>query len=117
MWAFPGSRVAPQLEDWPALIAKSKSLDQDLPALSADTIRALAAPTLLIIGDSAIVWPEHAVELFRLLGGGVIGDMAGRPKSQLASLPGTTHVTLVQCADLLSVIVPSFRDAPLPAND
>jgi pimeloyl-ACP methyl ester carboxylesterase len=71
---------------------------QDLPE---ETIRAIAAPTLLIAGDSDIVRPEHVVEMFRLLGGGVIGDLVGLPNSQLAILPGTTHVTLVDRADLL----------------
>ena len=58
-------------------------------------MRAIAAPTLLIIGDSDIVRPEHAIELFRLLGGGVPGDLTGLPTSQLAILPGTTHGSIV----------------------
>ena len=49
------------------------------------------------------------------LGGGVAGDLAGLPRSQLAILPGTTHVTVVARADLLLAIVPPFLDAPLPA--
>jgi len=32
------------------------------------------------------------VQMFRLLGGGVPGDLAGLPISQLAVLPGTSHV-------------------------
>ena len=83
---------------------------QDVPA---EAIQAITAPTLLIIGDSDIIRPEHAVEMFRLLGGGVIGDLAGLPTAQLAVLPGTTHVTLVQRADLLLAIIPSFLDAPM----
>ena len=47
--------------------------------------------TLLIIGDPDAIRLEHAVKLFRLLGGGVMVDLAGLPKSQLAVLPGTTH--------------------------
>ena len=66
---------------------------------------------MLIIGDSDIVQPEHSVELFRLLGGGVIGDLAGLPRSRLAVLPGTTHVTLVQKADWLASMVGDFLDA------
>jgi hypothetical protein len=66
---------------------------------------------MLIIGDSDIVQPEHTVELFRLLGGGVIGDLAGLPRSRLAVLPGTTHVTLVQKADWLASMVGDFLDA------
>jgi len=34
---------------------------------------------------------EHGVALFGLRGGGVMGDLAGRPGSQLAVLPGTAH--------------------------
>ena len=53
--------------------------------------------------------------MFRLLGGGVPGDTpAGLPSSQLAILPGTSHVTVVQRADLLLAIIPAFLDAPMP---
>jgi hypothetical protein len=66
---------------------------------------------MLIIGDSDIVQPEHAVEIFRLLGGGVIGDVAGLPRSRLAVLPGTTHITLVQRTDWLASMVGEFLDS------
>ena len=50
--------------------------------------------------------PEHAVEMFRLLGGGVFGDtLAGLPNSQLAVLPGTSHVTLATRAEWLVSMV------------
>jgi pimeloyl-ACP methyl ester carboxylesterase len=76
---------------------------------------ALEAPTLLVIGDSDIVRPEHTVEFFRLLGGGVPGDLTGLPKSQLAVLPGTTHVSLMtERADLLRTVTTAFLDAPMP---
>jgi hypothetical protein len=53
--------------------------------------------------------------MFRLLGGGVFGDTpAGLPNSQLAVLPGTSHVTVVHRADLLLAIIPPFLDAPMP---
>ena len=62
-------------------------MDRQVRDLPADDVEAIKAPTLLIIGDSDIVRPEHAVEMFRLLGGGVMGDLTGLPKSQLAILP------------------------------
>jgi len=71
-------------------------------------------PTLVIIGDSDVVRPEHAVEIFRLLGGGVPGDIAGLPASRLAVLPGTTRVTLVDRTDWLLLMVTEFLDAPVP---
>jgi pimeloyl-ACP methyl ester carboxylesterase len=105
------ARVAPNPGDWPKLIEKIKQMEHEVPEWSADDLRNLAAPAMLVIGDSDIVQPEHGVEMFRLLGGGVVGDLAGLPRARLAILPGTTHVTLVQRADWLSSMVGEFLDA------
>jgi pimeloyl-ACP methyl ester carboxylesterase len=113
-WHEEYMRIAPRPEDFATFFAKKTAMDQQLQDLPAETIQAIKAPMLLIIGDSDIVRPEHAVEIFRLVGGGVIGDMAGLPNSQLAILPGTTHVTLVNQADLLLAMIPRFLDAPMP---
>jgi pimeloyl-ACP methyl ester carboxylesterase len=110
------AREAPNPEAWPTLVAKVKVLNSQIPEWPADAIRSIAAPTLIIIGDSDIVRPEHAVEMFRLLGGGVIGDIAGLPRSQLAVLPGTTHITLAHRGDWLSSMIGEFLDAPVPAS-
>jgi pimeloyl-ACP methyl ester carboxylesterase len=104
------ARVAPNPGDWPKLIEKITQMDADLPQWTAEDVRGLTCPTMLIVGDSDIVQPEHAVESFRLLGGGVIGDVAGLPRSRLAVLPGTTHVTLVQRTDWLASMVGEFLD-------
>jgi pimeloyl-ACP methyl ester carboxylesterase len=114
-WHEEYMRIAPRPEDFATLFAKKTQMDQGTKDLPASAIEAIKAPTLLIIGDSDIVRPEHAVEMFRLLGGGVIGDLAGLPKSQLAVLPGTTHVTLVDRADLLLPMIPRFLDTPSQA--
>jgi pimeloyl-ACP methyl ester carboxylesterase len=109
------AREAPHPEAWPTLVAKVMELNRNVPEWPAEAIRSITAPTLLIIGDSDIVRPEHAVEMFRLLGGGVVGDLVGLPRSQLAVLPGTTHVTLVHRGDWLSSMIGGFLDAPEPA--
>jgi pimeloyl-ACP methyl ester carboxylesterase len=117
-WHEEYMRIAPRPEDFSVLFDKKTQMDREIQDVPAETIRAIEAPTLLIIGDSDLVRPEHAVEMFRLLGGGVFGDTpAGLPKSQLAILPGTSHVTLVERADLLLTIIPSFLDAPMPAGE
>jgi len=108
------ARTAPNPEDWPGLIKKVKQLDRDFRGWSPEEIRALRAPTLVIIGDSDVVRPEHAVEIFRLLGGGVAGDLFGLPASRLAVLPGTTHVTLIDRTDWLLAMIGEFLDAPVP---
>ncbi len=106
------ARVAPRPQDWPVLIGKIKEMDSSVPEWPAETVKTLGKPTMLVIGDSDIIRPEHAAETFRLLGGGVAGDIAGLPSSRLAVLPGTTHITLVHRGDWLASMVEEFLDAP-----
>ncbi|MBV9708841.1 MAG: alpha/beta hydrolase [Chloroflexi bacterium] len=101
-------KVAPNPQDFPRLFAKQQQLDSEIQDWPVESIRAIKVPTLLIIGDSDLVRPEHTVELFRLLGGGVAGDLVGLPSSQLAVLPGTTHVTLVERASWLVPMMTQF---------
>ena len=71
----------------------------------------LAAPALILIGDSDGTRLEHAVEMFRRLGGGVFGDMISElPASQMAILPGTTHVGMLERVDWISSMVTTFLD-------
>jgi pimeloyl-ACP methyl ester carboxylesterase len=113
-WHEEYMRIAPRPEDFATLFAKKTQMDRQVRDLPAEAIEAIEAPTLLIIGDSDIVRPEHAVEMFRLLGGGVMGDLVGLPKSRLAVLPGTTHATLLDRGDWLASMVGEFLDAPMP---
>ncbi len=106
--------TAPDPESWPALVAKTKELDLTWKGLSAAELRSIKAPALLIIGDSDIVRPEHAVEMFRLLRGGVVGDLAGLPPSRLAVLPGTSHLGVVDRAEWLISMVTEFLADPMP---
>jgi pimeloyl-ACP methyl ester carboxylesterase len=105
-------RTAPDPAGFPALVHKMKALDANLPQWTAAQIRALAAPTLLLLGDSDIIRPEHALEMFRLLGGGVAGDLTGLPACRLAILPGTSHTGIPQRAGWLVPMVEEFLDAP-----
>jgi pimeloyl-ACP methyl ester carboxylesterase len=115
-------RIAPNPEDFPTLVAKLKRLDMEPYAWPPEDIQGISAPTLLIIGDSDVIRLEHAVELFRLLGGGVPGDLAGLPKSQLAVLPGTTHFfplgsAVLDRAGWLLPMIGEFLDAPIPESE
>jgi pimeloyl-ACP methyl ester carboxylesterase len=111
------AKTAPNPENWPALIAKCNRLDREFEGWSEDEIQSIAAPTLAMIGDSDIVRPEHAVRLFRLLGGGVEGDSAGLPPSRLAVLPGTTHLAIVGRGEWLVSMISAFLGSPMPAAD
>ncbi|MCA1707146.1 MAG: alpha/beta hydrolase [Actinobacteria bacterium] len=111
-WREEYDRIAPNPEDFSTLVAKLKELDLTFVGWPPEDIQAIEAPTFVIVGDSDVVRPEHAVEMFRLLGGGVAGDLAGLPNSQLAVLPGTTHVGLMNRADWLISMIGEFLDAP-----
>ncbi len=74
-------------------------------------MRVLKTPVLIICGDSDGVTLEHSVAMFRLLGGGVMGD-TGRPMpaSRLAVLPATSHTAVITQTDLLlGFIVPFLK--------
>jgi len=106
-WQKAYARIAPNPRDWPKLVDKIKRLDLDWKGLRDDDLRAIKSPSLLIVGDADVVRPEHVAQMYRLLGGGVPGDIVGLPRSQLAVLPGTTHVTIITKTDwLLSMITP-----------
>jgi pimeloyl-ACP methyl ester carboxylesterase len=114
-WHEEYTRLAPHPDQFDRLFTKKTQMDRELKDIPAEDIAAIKAPTLLIIGDSDLVRPEHAVEMFRLLGGGVFGDTpAGLPNSQLAIIPGSSHVTVVFRTEALLAIIPPFLDAPLP---
>jgi pimeloyl-ACP methyl ester carboxylesterase len=104
--------VAPQPGNWPALVSKCNELDREFEGWPPEAVASIRAPTLVIVGDSDIVRPEHAVQTFRLLGGGVEGDTAGLPDARLAVLPGTTHLTLVERSEWLVSMITTFLDEP-----
>ncbi|MET7392431.1 alpha/beta hydrolase [Dactylosporangium sp. NPDC005572] len=106
-------RTAPDPAGWANLVTKMKVLDANLPSWTAAQIRALDAPTMLVLGDADIVTPEHAVEMFRLLGGGVPGDLTGLPACRLAILPGTTHTTIPHRAEVLAPMIEEFLEEPV----
>jgi pimeloyl-ACP methyl ester carboxylesterase len=113
-WHKEYMRIAPHPEHFARLFEKKTQMDRQTKDVPEAAIRAIAAPTLLIIGDSDLTRPEHAVEMFRLLGGGVFGDTpAGLPNSQLAVLPGTSHVGVASRADWLVPMINAFLDAPI----
>jgi pimeloyl-ACP methyl ester carboxylesterase len=112
-------RLAPNPDDFPTLVEKLKELDATPFAWPEEDIRAITAPTMVVVGDSDAVRLEHAVELFRLRGGGVMGDLEGLPASQLAVLPGTSHFIppgsgVLDRIDWLLAMIPPFLDAPPP---
>lgn len=107
-------RLSPRPEDFPILFEKLHTLDTTVLAWPTADMEGITAPAFVIAGDSDVVTPEHALETFRLLGGGVPGDVTGLPRSRMAFLPAATHVTAIMQTDLLLAMIPPFLDAPMP---
>jgi len=115
-WHDAYRRVAPDPDAWLELVAKVNDLDRADVSWPRERLAGLTVPTLLVIGDADIVRPEHTVEMFRLLGGGVPGDLVGLPSARLAILPGTTHVGMLERVDWLASMIVDFL-APGPNGD
>jgi pimeloyl-ACP methyl ester carboxylesterase len=107
-WEAAYLDVADDPDGWPALVARVGELDREPQQWPSEAISGITAPTMVVIGDSDLVRPEHAVRMFGLLGGGVAGDLTGLPDARLAVLPGTTHVGVLERADWLVPMIVEF---------
>ncbi len=101
-------RVAPDKAHWRAFVEKNVAFDNQPFDLGVENVKAIKSPVLLICGDNDGVDFNHIAEMYSAFGGGVFGDMAGLPKSQLAILPAMTHVTLMMQTDKLAAIIIPF---------
>jgi pimeloyl-ACP methyl ester carboxylesterase len=106
--------LAPDPDGFPALVAKLIALEKEPMAWEAD-VRAITTPVLIITGDADVATLEHAVAMFRLLGGGGMGDMGQPlPASRLAVLPATSHTAVITQADLLLGVIEPFLKGETP---
>jgi pimeloyl-ACP methyl ester carboxylesterase len=110
------ARIAPDPNNWTKLVTQIGAFlgkDYDYSA----EVTKIAAPTLLVIGDSDAVRPSHIVKFYELLGGGLVDaewDGSKMVKHRLAILPGLTHYTIASSPALAATVL-SFLDAPAGA--
>jgi pimeloyl-ACP methyl ester carboxylesterase len=106
-------RVAPRLEDWPVLVEQLTTLlkvDYDWSA----EIPGLPMPVMLAVGDADGLPPSHAVDFFRLLGGGqrdASWDRSEMTHHRLAILPGVTHYDINILPALSAAVIPFLDGA------
>ncbi|MEN2417291.1 alpha/beta hydrolase [Streptomyces rimosus] len=96
-------QVAPDPGRFEAFAEKLQPTVHGFEGWSAETLAAMEAPVLLLVGDTDFVRLEHAVEMHGLI-----------PGSQLGVLPGTTHHNLPRRADLVVPMVKSFLTPTTP---
>jgi pimeloyl-ACP methyl ester carboxylesterase len=107
-------KLAPNPNGFPELARKLIQLEKEPMAWEAD-VRKLKTPTLIISGDADVATLEHTVSLFRILGGGEMGDMGKPlPASRLAVLPATSHTSVITQPDLLLAFIEPFLKGETP---
>ena len=119
--AMPFAKDYPKLaanpNGFPEFARKLIALEKEPMAWEAD-VKALKTPVLVIAGDADVSTLEHSVAMFRLLGGGGMGDMVemGKPPpaSRLAILPATSHTAVITQVDLLLGFIEPFLQGRTP---
>ena len=118
MLAMPFAEEYKQLaadpDGFPALVEKLIALEHEPLAWEAD-VKALETPVLVITGDADVATLEHSVAMFRLLGGGDMGDMGQPlPASRLAVMPATSHTAVITQTDMLISFIEPFLAGETP---
>lgn len=87
------------------------------PMVWESEVKALKTPVLIIAGDVDVATLEHMVKMFRLVGGGAMGDMVDMsklPASRLAIMPATAHTAVITQPDLLHAFIEPFLKGVTP---
>lgn len=93
------ARLSPYPDHFDDFLATLSTSTADTQGWPDDELAAITAPTLLVIGDHDFTTVEHAALMQQLI-----------PGSQLAVLPGTTHMQVTRRADLMLPILARFLD-------
>jgi pimeloyl-ACP methyl ester carboxylesterase len=100
--------VAPHPEDFPRLLDRMGEYMRKSYNWAED-VKTLKVPVILVYGDSDMMRPEHIVEFYHLLGGGLKDAGWGRenmPKNRLAILPDLTHYEMGVAPALGPTVLP-----------
>jgi pimeloyl-ACP methyl ester carboxylesterase len=92
-------RVAPDPGHFEAIAEKMNGVVHSDPGWSDEEMRRIAAPALLVIGDTDFVRIEHAAEMLDLI-----------PNAQLAVLPGTRHTEVIHRVEVLVPLLERFLE-------
>jgi pimeloyl-ACP methyl ester carboxylesterase len=94
-------RIAPDPDHWEAFSRRMVGVVSTAPGWSDADMRRIAAPALLVIGDTDFIRIEHAAEMLELI-----------PDAQLAVLPATRHTELTHRTEVLVPLLARFLGTP-----
>lgn len=117
-------RLSPEPNGFPKLVENIKAIDATPFVFPDEAIRAIPGKTMVIIGDADGVTLDHAIQLFKLRGGGDVaaatqGFLTAAPKARLAILPATSHIGIMTEAPAITAMATAFLDdkvPPMPAG-
>jgi pimeloyl-ACP methyl ester carboxylesterase len=103
------------VEAFNSYVEKMKNLNINDQNITDNEMRSISAKTMVIVGDADGVKPEHALEMFKLRGGGdeeaaASGELTKVPAARLLVLPATSHIGLSGESELLVPLVSAFLD-------
>jgi pimeloyl-ACP methyl ester carboxylesterase len=90
-WKAHYDRVAPDPSAFERVLGRLNTMLAQWEGWSHEQLGAIRAPALLAIGDNDFTRVEHAAEMKRLI-----------PNAQLAILPGTTHMSIIDRGEWLA---------------
>jgi pimeloyl-ACP methyl ester carboxylesterase len=90
--------ASPHPEALATFVEKTVALMRGFADVPEATLRAIAAPTLVMLGDTDVIVPEHALAMVRRL-----------PRARLAIWPGSAHGA---CLGVAEAAAPG---SPLPS--
>jgi pimeloyl-ACP methyl ester carboxylesterase len=116
--AFKEHTAAPAAFD--AYVEKMKVLAVDDQHMSDAELSSISAKTMVVVGDADAVRPEHALEMFKLRGGGDVEAAAAGmidrvPAARLVILPATSHIGIAAASAVLAPMISAFLDDVPPA--
>jgi pimeloyl-ACP methyl ester carboxylesterase len=92
-WQEAYRKLSPHPDYFQDFLTKLSRNNADLPGWPDEQLAGITAPVLIVMGDHDFFTTEHAALMQHLI-----------PGSQLAVLPGTTHVQAPRRADLLPAL-------------
>lgn len=88
---------------WPVVARKVVDMWRTEPTLTTEDLARISAPTLVMVGDDDMMTLEHTIALYRAI-----------PRSELAVVPGTSHVVpLEKPAEVNRLVIEHLTAEPV----
>ena len=100
--------IAPDKNNWKKFITQMIAFAGVKFNVGDTNIANIAAPVLIISGDNDGLDKIELAKTYKLLGGGVSGDLSPMPKSQLAIVPSQGHVGLMMQTETILSYLTNF---------